>query len=114
MKKTFPKPLWIALAMTGIMGGARLFPGVSRGSPALLCAAFMNLVLVPGLALGQPWAYSTALAPYLIAKAGAVGEESAIFGPEAFLVNALVVVPLLLSTRYFFSFKKKGDSSSEG
>lgn len=101
MERKIPSTLWIGVAALGAMMLIQLLVGVQRGEDSLFVAAILDAVFLAGLLLGRKWAYIGMLV-------FAVGGPLVLLGrnPEravtALLLNSLVVVPVILSTRFFF------------
>jgi hypothetical protein len=79
----------------------QLLIGLQKGSGALLVAVVLNIALLAGLLLRRKWAY---VATLIFAMAGVIvalgrSEGTAI---GVFIGNGLVVVPMIMSTRFFF------------
>jgi len=89
----------IALAIITVLG---FFAAIARGSVSGFVAVGCNLALILGLLLGHRWAYVLVI---LFAGAGVVVAFSKGFTPGLLVLlgNGLVVVPMVLSTGYFFS-----------
>jgi hypothetical protein len=66
-----------------------------------LAAILGNLILMFGLALGHKWAYVLLIAVSTLGVAVAFAKSGA-RGLSVLLGNAVVVVPVLMSTRFFF------------
>ena len=101
MRKDIPATLWIALAALAIITVLTLLSMLKSGSPVRLVAAACNIALLIGLARGQKWAYVLTVVFSVLGVAVAFNR-----GPShivAILIgNGLVVVPVLLSTSFFF------------
>ncbi len=101
MERQIPSTLWIGVAALGAMTLIQLQVGVQKGSDTLLIAAILDAVLLAGLLLGRKWAY-------LVVLATAIPGSIVMFGRNPgqavvnLLLNSLVVVPVILSTRFFF------------
>lgn len=101
MERQIPSALWVGIAALGVMTLITLLTGVRTGSDVLLAATILDTVLLAGLVLGHKWAYVGILV-------FAIGGPLAVLGrnPEqtilGLLLNSLVVVPVILSTRFFF------------
>ena len=101
MERKIPSTLWIGVAALGAMMLIQLLVGVQRGEDSLFVAAILDAMFLAGLLLGRKWAYLGMLVC-------AVGGPLVLFGrnPEqaitALFLNSLVVVPVVLSTRFFF------------
>jgi len=101
MERKIPSTLWIGVAALGAMMLIQLLVGVQKGSDFLFVAAILDAVFLAGLLLGRKWAYIGMLV-------FAVGGPLALLGRDpgqaitALLLNGLVVVPVILSTRFFF------------
>ena len=107
-----PGVLWIAIFTLGIITILTLFSGLARGSVAVLLAAVCNLGLLLGLVLGHKWAYVLTIVFAVAGVAVAFG-KSAAQGLVVLIGNAVVVVPVLLSTRYFFPPEPPAELSRE-
>jgi hypothetical protein len=101
-KPTPPGILFVALIALAIITVLGFFAAIARGSVYGFVAVGCNLALILGLLLGHRWAYVLVI---LFAGVGVVVAFSKGFAPGllALLGNGLVVVPMVLSTGYFFS-----------
>jgi hypothetical protein len=101
MERKIPSTLWIGVAALGARMLIQLLVGVQGGEDFLFVAAILDAVFLAGLLLGRKWAYIGTLV-------FAVGGPLALLGRNpaqaitALLLNSLVVVPVILSTRFFF------------
>jgi hypothetical protein len=84
---------------------------VQRGSSVLLVSAILDAVLLAGLLLGYKWAYVVVLvlgAGLLVLPFTTMGRS-----PEQMLLtlflNGLVLVPVLMATRFFFPARPDSD-----
>jgi hypothetical protein len=101
MERKVPSALWIGVAALGAMTLIQLLVGVQKGSGALLVSVILDVVLGAGLLLGHKWAYILTLVIGVGSLIALLGRNA---GPARYipLLNGLVVVPVILSTRFFF------------
>jgi hypothetical protein len=106
MAKKVPGALWVSIAVLGAITVIQMLIGVQKGSGVLLVAVLLNVALLAGLFLGQRWAYVATLILAIAGLGVALGK-----GPASaigvLVGNGLVVVPMVLSTRFFFPAKEK-------
>lgn len=102
-------PLWIGIVALGIITVLTLISGLSRGSAAILVATGCNLALMIGLFLGHRWAYVLLLV-FAAAGVAVAFSKSAAQGLTVLIGNASVVVPVLLSTDFFFPRLQQGSA----
>jgi hypothetical protein len=101
VERKVPPALWISIAALGAMTLIQLLIGVQKGSGVLLVSVILNAVFLAGLLQGQKWAYVGMLVL-------GIGGPVAMLGRNAgqaliiLLINGLVIVPMILSTRFFF------------
>lgn len=101
MERKIRPALWISIAALGIMSLIQLVIGVQRGSEVLFVAVVLNLVLLAGLLYGRKWAYVATLVFAVSGLVVALGRNAE--QAMAVLVgNGLVIVPMIISTRFFF------------
>ena len=96
-----PALVWIAIAALGVISILTLMAGLSRRPEVALAAVLGNLILMFGLALGHKWAYVLVLVLSALGVAVAFAKSGARGLPVLF-GNAVVVVPVLMSTNFFF------------
>lgn len=101
MSKAVPAPLWIAIAALGIITVLTLLSLLKGNFLVPLVAAACNIALLFGLMKGQKWAYIMTLILSFLGTAVAFG-KGASAGMAVMIGDALVWVPVLLSTRFFF------------
>jgi hypothetical protein len=101
MERKIPSALWISIAALGAMTLIQLIIGVQRGSNALLVTVILNVVVLAGLLLGHKWAYVVVL---VLGVGGPIAllSRDARYAMTILLVDGLVTVPMILSTRFFF------------
>jgi hypothetical protein len=98
-ERSIPGVLWIALVSLAVMTLFHLVLGLAR--PRLLLAALLDGALLWGLFRGFRWAY--VLTVLFCGLGAAVSIARNLQGGLAvLLLNALVLVPVLLSTDYYF------------
>jgi hypothetical protein len=111
MERRIPSVLWIGIAALGVMTLMQLLLGGQRSSNVLLVSAILDAVLLAGLLLGHKWAYVAVL----ILGAGALVLPFTTLGRNpgqallTLLLNALVIVPVLMATRFFFPARPDSD-----
>lgn len=101
MKKNIPGPLWVAIVALGIISLLTLL-SVRKGSVLVpLVAVVCNIALLLGLVRGHKWAYVLTIVFSVLGVA--VGfAKSPSYGLAILLGNGLVLLPVLICTRYFF------------
>ena len=112
-RRTPPACLFIGLIALAIITVLTLFSAMARGSVAGFAAVVGNLALLVGLVLGHRWAYVLAVLFSVAGIAVAFG-KSAAQGLIVLISNSVVLVPVLLSTRYFFPGQAGADLSDAG
>lgn len=106
MKRTIPGALWISISTLGAISAIQLLIGVQNGSGVLLLTVVVNVALVAGLLLGHKWAYVATLVLSIGGVIVALGKNSEqVVG--VLIGNGLVIVPMIVSTRFFFHEKPK-------
>jgi hypothetical protein len=107
-----PGVLWISIVALGIMAFTHLVLARKTGSAALFVSVVLEAILVFGLFHGCKWAYVLVLVfsilGVVISLAKGPGQ-----GFGVLVLNAIVVVPMLISTRYFFAIGEAGLGSEE-
>ena len=100
MKKQKPVSLWVAIIALGIMAVIHLALA-TRGNEMLLVSVGLEAILIAGLVYGQKWAYILVLvfAALGFAVSLSKGIEQ---GLGVLVANAIVVVPMVMSTGFFF------------
>ena len=102
-RKQIPGVLWIGLVSLGIMVLLKLVAVVSVG-PRILIDAGLSAALLVGLCLGHKWAYILTIVLVVLGTVFALSKGAA-YGLLVLILDCLVLVPVVLSTDYFF-FKK--------
>ncbi|MBN1344444.1 MAG: hypothetical protein JXQ73_17275 [Phycisphaerae bacterium] len=97
-----PGALWVAIVALSVMALMQVYVGIARGAPVVFVGAAIDAVLVVGLYLGQKWAYILALV--FITLGVVVTWAMKGLGPASaqLAFQCLVLVPVLVCTRYFF------------
>ncbi len=108
MEKKIPGALWISIAVLGAAILMSFVIGVQTGSNTLLVGVFLNVALLVGLLLGHKWAYIATLifgigGPIVIVAMGKNAEHTV----GILVGNSLIVVPVIISTRFFFPGQPK-------
>lgn len=101
MRQKMPGVLWVSIATLVVFAVMQLFIGAANKSHVVLLAAVLNIILAVGMMLARPWAYFATLCFAVIGLFAAV-----VTSPEqtaaVFVFNVLVIVPMLIATKYFF------------
>ncbi|HWI57251.1 MAG TPA: hypothetical protein VNZ22_08490 [Bacillota bacterium] len=100
-KRTIPAPLWVTIVALGVITLLTLLSLLQSNLLARFAAAVCNLALMVGLVLGHKWAYVLTIVVSVLGVAVGFGKGFS-SGLVMLLGNGLVVVPVLLSTRFFF------------
>lgn len=100
MEKKIPGPLWIALISLGLMVLGKVLVALTSG-PVILVDAVLSGLLLAGLVFGHKWAY---VLTFIFTAIGTVAglSQGAEAGIAILVLDCLVLVPVLISTRYFF------------
>jgi len=107
--KRIPGVLWIALISLGVMVLLKLVAALKVG-PLILIDVALSTVLLVGLYLGHRWAYFLTIVFTVLGTAIALSKGAG-HGLAVLIGDCLVLVPVILSTDYFF-FKKEANRSS--
>lgn len=103
MKNSIPGILWIAIVSLGLMVLGKVCFAFKLG-PLILVDAALSGVLLLGIILGHRWAYFLAVIFTVLGTLKGLG-KGVTQGMMIFMVDCLVLVPVLLCTNYFFSSK---------
>jgi len=98
-KKSIPAILWVAIISMGIFACLHLI--VSFSKPVQLIAFVVNLILLGGLYFGKKWAYVVTIVASLIVPLLLLYQNTGL-SFAILIINSLVLIPVLLTTRYFF------------
>lgn len=111
-KMRIPGLLWIAIAALGVMTFIHLLLAFKTGSPAFFGAVVLEVILVVGLVHGRKWAY---VLLFVFSVLGvAVSLSSGLQAGLGVLVgNAIVVIPMVICTRFFFATGRATPQSQE-
>jgi uncharacterized membrane protein len=101
MKKQIPASLWVAIVALGIMALIHLGLAIKTSALVLLVSVVLEAILVAGLIYGQKWAYILVLVFSVLGVAASLS-KGADQGLGVLLGNAIVVVPMVINTRFFF------------
>jgi hypothetical protein len=104
--------MWVAAGALAIISLLTLFAARRRDLAVALVSVVLNLVLLVGLVRGHRWAYVLAIVLGVAGIAVSFG-KSATLGLAVLLCNGVVLVPVLMSTSYFFPPRKPTESSRE-
>ncbi|MBN1348557.1 hypothetical protein JXJ21_04045 [candidate division KSB1 bacterium] len=97
--KKIPAVLWIAII--GMCVFACLHLIVSFSKPVQIIAFIVNSILLIGIYMGKKWAYVVTIIAALFAPLVLLSQDSEL-SLVILTLNLIVLIPLLLSTRYFF------------
>lgn len=98
-RKSIPTILWIAIISMGVFACLHLI--VSFSKPVQLIAFIVNSVLLVGLYLGKNWAYVVTIIASLAGPLALISQDIGI-SFVILILNSLVLIPILSTTRYFF------------
>ena len=101
MNRKMPVPLWVAVVALAVISALGLLTMLKRGSMPALFATVANGVLLLGLMAGRKWAYALTIVLSVLGVAVAFG-KGVPHGLMVLIGNAAVLVPVLMSTKYFF------------
>jgi len=99
--RNIPPVLWVGLVSLGLISAIQFVYGASISSLPLVIAAAVSVGLVIGLYLGHKWAYVLIIL-FSVAGVLVTMARNPNLAVGVLLLNALVLVPVLISTRYFF------------
>jgi len=99
IEKSIPTVLWVAIISMVFFACLHLV--VSFSKPIQLIAFFANFALLIGLYLGKKWAYVVTIIASLIAPVALISQDTGL-SFVLLVINSLVLIPVLLATRYFF------------
>lgn len=103
MERKLPPVLWIGIAALGAMALMQLLVGEQKGSDVLFLAVIGDVALLAGLLLGYKWAYMATLVLGIGGPVVVVGRNAGqTLTVTVLLVNGLVIVLVVISTRFFF------------
>jgi hypothetical protein len=102
MNAESPPALRVAILALYIISAIQFLIGVAAGQFPLIVGVVLNIVIALGLRAGHRWAYVVTLIfafgnPVLLASVGRPGPALIVL-----LLNGIVAVPVLMSTRYFW------------
>jgi len=98
-KKSIPTILWVAIISMGAFACLHLI--ISFSKPIQLIAFIVNVVLLVGLYLGKKWAFVVTIIVSLASPLALISQDVGI-SFVVLILNSLVLIPILLTTRYFF------------
>jgi hypothetical protein len=98
--RDIPPVLWVGLVSLGIMVVLKIV-FIAAVGPLLLIDAALSAILLLGLYLGHKWAYVLTIV-FCLAGVLMTMVNTPNLAVGVLLLNALVLVPVLMSTRYFF------------
>ena len=112
VKQTPPAPLWVAVGALAIITLLTMVSATYRNLAVALGSAVLNVALLVGLVRAHKWAYVLTL---LLSVTGIAVSfyKSPAQGLAVLLGDAFVLVPVLLSTSYFFPEKYPANSSHD-
>jgi hypothetical protein len=101
MERRVPRVLWVSIVALIVISVVQLTVAVALGHPMLLISVGANLVFAWGLHRLQKWAYVLTAAFCVLGAVVMLGSEPGI-GVVTLLVNAVVLVPILMTTKDFW------------
>jgi uncharacterized membrane protein YqaE (UPF0057 family) len=104
VKKSLPVSLWITISGMGIFAIVHFISGLTH--PIQFIAFSINILLIAGLYSTKKWAYVVTIVIALLIPFILVFNHSGM-AFNIFLLNSVVLIPLLLSTKFFFSSSMK-------
>lgn len=108
MRTPVPGPLWLAIATMAVVSLLTLL-SLFRGAILVpLVTVVCNLALLFGLWQGHKWAYVVTIVFSVLGALFAFG-KGPMHGLLVLIGNGLVLVPVLLCTRYFFPGSERGE-----
>ncbi len=99
MNKRIPAVLWVAIVSLGVMILSKA--DMAAKKPAVMLDAIVSGLLLLGIIRGQKWAYVLTIAFTVLGTAVALDKNSRA-AVQVFLLDCLVLIPVLTCTRYFF------------
>ena len=100
MKRRIPGPLWIAIVSLGLMVIGKIIAAFVV-TPLVLIDAGLSALLLLGIILGHRWAYIVTIV--FVAYGTIVSFFNSIqAGLIVLVLDCLVLVPVLVCTRYYF------------
>lgn len=112
-QRNTPRLLWVSLIVLSIFTIFAFSEGLDCKNGTMMIGALVNAALVAGLYLRYRVAYFLMLAgsvvgPVFIASEKGLGDALTVLA-----VNALIVVPMLMCTSYFFPGSDSGETEGE-
>ncbi len=101
LPRKLPPLLWVSVVVIALAGLAQIRLGVGRNSVQFACSGILSFILVWGLVGGHKWAYVLTVIFASVAVVVAASRPAP-FAAFAIVVNGLALVPVLMSTRFFF------------
>ncbi len=100
-KRNIPGVLWVAIIALAGISVIQLGVAIARPNPGLLLGVALQAAIVYGLYSGHRWAYVTLLVTGVLSII-VVSLRDARVGLATLVIDSIVLVPMLVSTRYFF------------
>lgn len=100
MTRQIPGPLWIAVISLGLMVLGKVIAALAV-NPLFLIDAVLSGILLLGLIKGRPWAYVLTFFAVVIGTILGL-TQSVQNGLIVLMLDCLVLVPVLMTTDYFF------------
>ena len=101
MNKQTPESLWVAIVAIGIMALIHLSLAIKTSAVPLFVSVVLEAILLVGLIHGQKWAYILVLVFSVLGVAVSLSKGIGL-GLGVLVGNAFVVVPMVVSTEFFF------------
>ena len=110
MKKRIPNPLWVSIVALGLITLLHVVMAFKTGSVALFVSVAIEVALIVGLVLGHKWAYIVILVFAGLGVAVSIAQDIR-QGLAVLVANAVVVLPMVLCTKFFFPKRDDGPES---
>jgi hypothetical protein len=105
MSRQIPGILWVGLITLAVITVIQLFIAIAGPQPALLIGLVLQVATLYGLYAGHRWAYVVVLVCAVLGVL-VMSMKSAQAGVAVLVINGIVVVPVLLSTEYYFGRRR--------
>ncbi len=106
MERKIPSVLWIALLSGGLMVIDKLIAAIAMGKPVILIDASLTALFLAGLYWGHKWAYVLVILFTILGIGAATLRNGPAMGMFTLLFDCLVLVPVVMSTYFFFPKKE--------
>ena len=100
MNRPIPGPMWLAIISLSLMIMGKLL-AVFKVGPLILIDAALSAILLWGLIKRQKWAYFLTVV-FVVFGTVMTLRKGAASGLAVFFLDGLVLVPVLICTKWFF------------